>query len=211
MNDFSDKYMMIEDQYKYLISQYKIYTQSEFAERYFREFGKKITQSAVAHNFKRYNIKKTKDGYYKEFPNIAYMKQLPSSALADELSYILGNNKNESEKLQDIRKVVFQYNMDDNKHSELSINQIFEELISDMVYSDRYNVVVIYFNSTNDTIIYDICATFHNSFRSKYQTLSIIPCYDTIILFSINTQEILSFCKNIKKYYHQDITGVPEF
>lgn len=219
MSNFFNEDMTIEEQYKSIISQNKIYTQSDFSQKYFDEFGKKVTQSAIAHNFKRYNIKKTKEGYYRAFPNVAYINEpLSEKEIIDKLSYVLGHTDNEDndEILNNVRTILFKYHMDYSGESEkLYLKQIFSELISDVVYSDRYNVVIFYLNIKNNTSRYDlikkICAVFYDSFHSKYETVSIIPCYDTIVLFSISTQEMLNLCYNIKKEYFNKIKGVPKF
>lgn len=216
MSNFFNEDMTIEEQYKYIISQNKIYTQADFSQKYFDKFGKKVTQSAIAHNFKRYNIKKTKEGYYRAFSDVAYINEpLSEKEIINNLSYVLSKTDNEDndEILNNVRKILLKYNLGGLK--QLLPDQIFGELISDMVYSYRYNVVIIYLNIKNDTSRYDlikkICAVFYDSFHSKYETVSIIPCYDTIVLFSISTQEMLNLCYEIKKEYFHKIKGVPKF
>lgn len=215
MSNFFDEDMTIEEQYKYIISQNKIYTQADFSQKYFDKFGKKVTQSAIAHNFKRYNIKKTKDGYYRAFPNVAYINEpLSENELVDKLYNVLEDNKNrdKDEIVDNVKHILLKYSLSDDK---LTLNEIFSRLISDIVYSYRDNVVIIYLNTQNDISRYDlikkICAVFYDSFHRKYETVSIIPCYDTIILFSISTQEMLEFCYKIKKEYFHKIKGVPKF
>lgn len=54
----------VRDRYIYITSHFKIKKQSDFAIRYEKVFNQKITQSTIAHNFKRFNICKSENGYY---------------------------------------------------------------------------------------------------------------------------------------------------
>ena len=65
------------DKYLYIISHFEVAKQSEFATLYANIFQQTAMQSTIAHNFKRFNIVKSADGFYtvgetkKNKPNIS--------------------------------------------------------------------------------------------------------------------------------------------
>ncbi|MBQ2664353.1 MAG: hypothetical protein IJG16_09435 [Clostridia bacterium] len=53
-----------KDKYLYIISHFEVAKQSEFAILYAKIFQQKAMQSTIAHNFKRFNIVKSTNGFY---------------------------------------------------------------------------------------------------------------------------------------------------
>ena len=217
----------VKDKYLYIITNYDVTSQDRFRELYNEVFHHKPTQSTVAHNFKKYFIEKSAySGLYesKFVPHSMddYTMINTITEIVDEYSKqeINEETKQIVNKLaKEIKQVLFDWKLSgDNKRNEVqkqiqeqasfTLGQLFQSNVDNVIYSEVNNTLTIQLKNAGDVIKKRFCECLDQFGSDNWQYTSIISGYNSIILYSPKTKEILDFCNSVKFYYSNPIIEI---